>query len=379
MKKIIILLSMVLLFPVLVNAEEINMNYQKVFEFSKPEGYSGIQGMIVTDKYFVIAVINSNNKDSALLVYDKVTYKSVKSAPIVIQEIGHANDFAYDEKNDEIMIVEGSKIYVLDGKEFNLKRSIDLPKEFMAIDFDENYYYLRDNNTLFTYDKSFNKVNEFNVSTTSARQGISKKGNYIYYSLFDLNSDGTLGTSYVKVFNLNGEVVNSLNFGSELGEIEAFEFDKEIPYILFWTYDMNGAIYTPKYEDISESLLVKDETSGENNQAGLFDEAGNIEVAKLKDGYYTFQPITYTEPGKYEYYIKKIGDGIQPISENDVENTINVTVNVVYDASVNKLKAISEYEKEGFKEKNDNNQDVIDTPINPGQSSNGTTRRAWST
>lgn len=368
MKKIL-LLGVMLFMPLTVKALEdtdlLEVEYQKLFDIEKPSGYSGLQGMVITDKYFVVATIKNDGTDTALLRYDKKTFEMV-GEPVVNGNLGHANDMAYKSDTNEIYVVEGTKLYVLDSDTLVQKNSIDMPNRYSSVDLDQNHYYLRDENNIYIYDKNFEEQSSFPIKSNYARQGISQKNGYIYYSLYVISADDVWknGTSLVRVYDFNGQNIKTLYSISGYGELEAMEFDGEEPYLLFQLLTGNGGVYVPKYNTVNEKFSISDDTKEEKSSATLYSDSKRIETVDLINGKYTFSDISYDKPGEYTYRVEKE-------SKERQKDTITITTKVSYDASTNTLSTETNYDAAGFQEVMSSvDNEVINTPTTPNNSAN---------
>jgi len=147
MKKIIIFLFIALL-PIttmaLTKEDYVQNKYSKVMELNMPEGYYSFQGFIITNKYFVFSSIKKDESETKLLVYDINTLKPITLDASLKYNFGHSNDMAYNSKTDEIYVVNGKKIHVIDGKDFKEKKILEAPIEITSIAYDnesEEFYF----------------------------------------------------------------------------------------------------------------------------------------------------------------------------------------------------------------------------------------------
>jgi len=398
MKKIIIFLFIALL-PIttmaLTKEDYVQNKYSKVMELNMPEGYYSFQGFIITNKYFVFSSIKKDESETKLLVYDINTLKPITLDASLKYNFGHSNDMAYNSKTDEIYVVNGKKIHVIDGKDFKEKKILEAPIEITSIAYDNESeeFYFRYMFKGYKYNSKFEKQFEFNMPTNLTRQSFSLQGDHIYYSCYEFgmansfqNSyDGILeaGANLIYIYNKNGTLENGIYIPAGYGELEAMEFDsKGIPYLFFNTEDGHGTLYTPQYESYSESFSVKDNTSVVNAVAELANENGVIETVSLKKGTYDFKPIVFNEPGIYKYTITRFDeDEEEELKERKVlNNTINVVSTVYYDALTNQLNVETKYDYQEYNEEKEPPKDIendkmngsqtIDTNIKPGNSSN---------
>lgn len=358
------ILLLIFLFPLLGNAmtkeEMTQINYTKVLEIEKPEGFTSVQGMIVTDKYFVVAVINDNPTDNVtLLIYNKEDYTlaDIEKNGTMTFSFGHANDFAYDATKNEIYIINNTKIHVVDSNTFQHKNDLEIKDGSyvgIAKDKNTNEFIFRNHEKAFIYNNDLVQQSSFSIPTNLTRQAISFYNNKLYYSCFEngevskdqIKYDGVLekGANAIYVYSKTGELEQVFYIPAGIGEIEAMEFDENgLPYLLFNTGAKTGAIYTPTYSSKENQITVKTDEEEKESKATLLDGNGQIETVSIKDGKYEFSPILYKEPGVYKYTIKKENNLLR-----NNEDTINVEVVVTYDAKINELTSKANYEKEGF-------------------------------
>ncbi|MDE5539267.1 MAG: hypothetical protein K2J20_02130 [Bacilli bacterium] len=387
MKKFIFL-AVILFFPFTVHAlakEEMLQNeYIRILEIEKPEGYYCFQGFIITDKYFVFATVTKDFSKTKLLIYDIKTMEPVEIEGIEDYNFGHANDMAYNPKTNEIYIVNEKTIHVVDGSTFQEKEPIIMQEPVSSIAYipGTDEFYFRYMFKGYKYNSKFEKQMEFSMPTNLTRQSFSIYDNYLYYSCYEYGVananqsiyDGILeaGANLIYVYDLEGNLRTGIYLPAGYGEIEAMEFDNSgIPYLLFNSPDNEGnaILYTPQYYSYSETFAVKDDTSDLSATAELSDEYGVIETVTLSDGTYDFKPISFYEPGVYKYTITKVSESNDDALARDLpEDKINVEVAVEYDALLNTLSAIVDYEQDGFKSGNidseiDSEQDKPDDSI----------------
>jgi len=380
MKKIIYFaISVFLLFPTFVlaledkDAKELTLD--EVMEFAKPQGYNSFQGMAITDKYFVVATIIDDNKNTGLLIFDKKTHElaQLEQNPIDTYQFGHVNDMEYSFAKNEIYIIQNNVIHILDADTFVKKESISVSQNFngIAIDYSTGNYYLRTEKIVYVYTENFDEISHFDITNAYPKQGISLQNQYLFFGCYSNKEiNGVMIENIIYVYK-NGKLFNIFSTPEGLGELQAVEFDGDIPYLLFHSLNGKGYIYTPRYEDITINIHVDDETS-DITSAELFSNSEKVENVDKVDGKYTFSPLQFAEPGEYKYIIRKKS------KERTSDDEIEVNVNIFYDAAQNVLSSNVSYSSESFSDVPDNeitdvdSNEVIDTPIRPGESSNET-------
>ena len=135
----------------LSRSELTELNLTSLSTIDKPKGFTSVQGGVTTDKYVITFLINeSANSDhkTAILVLNKNNYKKVRLVknPITDYDLGHANDATYNSNTNELLVLSGRKINVIDlnNDSFELKRQIDLNFYYSGLGYDEenNQYVL---------------------------------------------------------------------------------------------------------------------------------------------------------------------------------------------------------------------------------------------
>ncbi len=369
MKKFILLLFLCLFTPTVAqgltidNVELKPLELEQVLEFNRPEGYNGIQGMAITNKYYVIAAYNSDDTNTALVIIDKKTKELAKleNNPVIDYNFGHANDMEYDSVTNELYIINDNKMHVLNGDTFKQIKEVTLPDNIkvrsIAKDNEGNYYF-RNANTSYKYDADLKFASKFSVANLTGYQGVSYQNGKLYYSCYPkLTIEDEKVTNLIYIYD-NEKLENILFPPNEYGELEALEFDNGIPYMLYWAKDKVGRIYVPVYKDVTVNLTVKDKTS-DTIDATLSSGNKIIEQVQKENDKYTFSSLTFSTPGTYRYQIKKVSK----TKESNTE-TINIEVKVEYDGAKNELSANVAYENDEFK------KPVIETPKDEEQNKN---------
>ncbi len=313
----------------------------QVLSFDKLDGYQVFQGFTITEQYYILSLNMSDDSKACLLVIDKETNEIIKT--IESTDYGHANDIAYDEVNDEILIINGNTIYVLDAESFEQKSSKTLDTAGNAIDLSEDSYFVLSGKTINIYDTDLKLQTSFSVETNLITQGIKYFDGYIYLTCYESGVVGTYepyydgileaGANVVYIYDLNGVLINTFYIPSGYGEIEGVSFLDNKYYLLFNNpTSTEGIIYTLDTEEailelnipvtIDQPIVTTDDL-----KASVYDGETVINTTNVTDGEYTFL-LTLVKDGSYSYTIKQ-DTTAQYISFD--EDDIQILVNVTYD------------------------------------------------
>ena len=341
-KFIYVLIIILLLITKNVNAEKVELQVEDILTFTKPEGYNTIQGMTITDKYFVIAVVNETNNTSVFLVYDKATLQEVPTlSKKQTYTIGHVNDMAYYD--GKIYISDKNKIYVMNKDTLVKESEIEIPVTGTGIHVDENYYYIRTSTNIILYHQNLEESRSFPIEAKYNPQGISVKGEYILFNIWTGASavdDYEADTSLINVYKKEGGLNNQF-YVKGLGEIEAVEFDGEKEYLLFQKNN-EGKIYTPivkKMYPLNIEIPVVTETIEKEDDKvakAILKTYDNKEIELTSaNGKFQLPEIALEEEGTYKYILTLSETGKKDIEYD--KTPIEITVIVEYDASLNQF------------------------------------------
>ena len=137
-KKLLTIFIIIIVFSMkntyaLTRSELTVLNLDPITNIDKPKGFTSVQGGTTTDKYVITLLINeSEDSDhkAAILALNKDNYKKARliKNPIIEYDLGHANDATYNSKTNELLVLSGRRINVLDleNDSFELKRQIKL-------------------------------------------------------------------------------------------------------------------------------------------------------------------------------------------------------------------------------------------------------------
>ena len=372
MKKLcLFVLLFFFLFPTIVfslSKEEMQqVSLKALTTFDIPEGYQGVQGLTITDQYIVASISKKDNSSVALFVFDLHTLKLEKE--IENREYGHANDLTYDESRNEVLVINGKTIHVLDSKTFEEKETRALSTSSSAISKGIGNYIFLAGKTIHVMDDSLQKQSEFAVDTTLLTQGIDIYNDYVFLTCFESGVvgpykptyDGILepGANVIYVYNISGVFQKAFYIPAGYGELESIDFYNGKYYLLFNSPDAkNGVLYTLNYDSVSVQDSVPmslDEKSFplSSFRATSYENGEVKNVASLQNQAYAYT-YTFAEPGVYEYLIKQ--DPSNEYVQYD-ENPVILSYIVVYDYLDNALnvkkvnKTIHDFQNKILREK----------------------------
>lgn len=336
-----------LIFPITVNAltkdDMQTVSLEKLGSVTKLNDYQGFQGMTITNNYIIVSISKEDNT-AALVAIDKSTYEVVKTVENL--NYGHANDLAYNSDTNEILVINGTSIYVLDGDTLDQKEIKTLDTSASAIDVDSSGYYTLAGKTVKIYDNSLSLQNSFNVETNLITQGISYYNGYIFLTCYESGVvgeyepvyDGILeaGANVIYVYNLDGTLKNVFYIPTGYGEIESITFQDGKYYLLFnSTTSTEGVFYTLDIDDLVMDLTVDVDETYENLIANVFAGEQVITNGNIENNKYVF-PLTFSDTGTYQYTVKQNSDDKNLSFDNE---SIPVVITVSYDVVTNSLNA----------------------------------------
>lgn len=259
MKKFLFWIIMLFIFSInLVNAENLLDLGEPIIEFPQESGYN-LQGFTVVNNYLFAVLIDDNDTNSQIIVYNLNTYKLDKSYKY--SSLGHANDVTYNKNNNLIYILEagGSKIInVFDGKTFLFKEQIETSIPLRSITYIEDYdwYAGRMVTAGYKFDNNFNLVSNIpfilgmNLKNDIGRQGWSYYNEHIYYSNWSWVRFGGDGANIIYVYDLKGNRVDYYYTKNNIGEIEDIAFYNDKMILGFNGYDGINRFYLSNIPDI---------------------------------------------------------------------------------------------------------------------------------
>lgn len=339
------------------------LNLNPITTVDKPTGFTSVQGGVTTDKYVITLLINENEDSdgkAAILVLNKTNYKLVRLVknPIIEYDLGHANDATFNSKTNELLVLSGRKINVIDlnNDSFTLKNQIKLNYYYHGLGYDEDndQYVLAkgvNGGTIFEIrDNEFNTIRAFKLNTNLTKQSLTVYKGNIYYVCYEAGMltkhqtvyDGVLKRkeNLIYVYNLKGKkkTIYYIPFSYRniiFGEVENISFNNDKMLIQF-NHANKAGYFTASYpKEINSS--VKIETSEEKDETyGLYSNNKEIMKIKSKDNIIPID-FRYTEEGSYTYDLKLSKEEIE--LEDKYKNIIKeLEIDVYYDPVINKLR-----------------------------------------
>ena len=378
--------------------------------------YSSSQGFTLTDDYYVISLIGSNElnpesgESSRLNNYTKILFYKRSDNSLINQSIGgnqiiavnsttneetkiltngyymrHANDMAFNKNANEILVIDGGKLWHINASNFEINQypKVGTEHEYntdqsQKIIYDDNIHYysaiaLSDDgnyilqtttekgvatNNMKIYDyKLFNLDNTFKINDNSnffnmndehmAGQGISYNNGYTFKTFFagrfgKINTNNADNVAYefpgysnlMLAINNNGEIKQQFYFptGKDYGEIEGIEFDENgMPYFLFnKEYDSNGnpvgaTIYKVKSSSIGKARV---NISVEINDSAMVD---NVNILNKTTGDKDSLTLINNK-GTYVAELNDLGIYEYSIMVDDTYSSSDFSVTVKYDS-----------------------------------------------
>lgn len=224
-----------------VNAIDLS---NKVIEFSDIDGY-GMQGFSNNDKYLFVVLISNDEESSIIKVYDINTFKEYNT--IHYSSLGHANDVTYNSKEDRFYVARSggsSLIDAFDGTTLEYIDTIDVGYPIRSLTYiDElDKYAVRVVSTGYMMDSTFNIdstpfVMGLGISPKIGRQGWTFYNGFLYYSNWSWIRYGGDGSNFIKVYNLDGYVIDKYYIEPGLGELENVSFNNNKMILGFNCYD----------------------------------------------------------------------------------------------------------------------------------------------
>lgn len=353
--KIFLIFFLFLLCPIftfaLTREEMETISLEEVLRFDVPNGYSAFQGMAFTNQYLVVSASKSVNSSAALIVYQRSSFEFVK----IIENLpfGHANDIAYDESNNEILVVDNNVLHVLDGDTFDIKGQKNLPVNSSGISKRDGKYVVLSQKKMYIYDENFELQNSFVADTNLVTQGISFFEGMVFYPCYEVGRvstyepvyDGILdaGDNVIYVYDNSGIFQKAFYLPSGYGEVEAIDFFNGRCYLLFNSPDYEyGILYTFAYDNhvsTSTKVAINFEHNGfpvaSSFKANVYQANDLLKTVPMTDGVYELS-FDFDNPGIYEYRVNQVADN-QFIHYDSKDIFLTFLVN--YDIMENKLVA----------------------------------------
>ncbi len=369
-KKLLTIFIIIIVFSMkntyaLTRSELTVLNLDPITNIDKPKGFTSVQGGTTTDKYVITLLINeSEDSDhkAAILALNKDNYKKARLVknPIIEYDLGHANDATYNSKTNELLVLSGRRINVLDleNDSFELKRQIKLKYYYSGLGYDEDndrYVLARsiDGGAIFEIkDSDFRPIRKFRMKTNLTKQSLTVYKGNIFYLCYEAGRVTQYQTVYdellkrkenlIYVYDLKGnrKKVYYIPFSYRniiFGEIENISFNNGEMLIQF-NHANKAGYFTANYHREVETN-VKIETDENNTTYSLYLDEKEVLKTRSKNNTIPID-LKYNEIGNYEYTITNNKE-LSPLDERYQEILENLEVDVYYDPLVNRLKADS--------------------------------------
>ncbi len=260
MKKILFLFFMILGINIVL-AQDFELE-NKIISIPEIKGFY-MQGFTTVDDKILAIFITDDEKESIFKVFDINTRKEIFSK--TRGNVGHANDLAYNNKEEKIYIVHGGGtdiVHVFDTKYNHVEDiKVGLPIRSLTYMEDKDVYIARTVASGFIYNSDFTLRNKLpfitamNFSSDIARQGWSYHDGLLYYANWSWIRLGGDGSNFVRVYDLDGNKRDILNIKSGIGELEDVAFYDNKMVLGFDTYEGTIDFYLEDIPKIQELVV----------------------------------------------------------------------------------------------------------------------------
>lgn len=235
----------------------------ELVSFEKIDNFN-LQGFTVVDDYLFMVLVEKEDVSSIIKVYDIENKNFIKSYSY--STLGHANDVTYNSKNQKIYVLRGggsNLVDVFDKNNFSYLETIrsDLPIRSITYNKDNNLFYVRTVASGFIFNEDLKLNNKFpfvigmNFNRDIGRQGWEYYNGFIYYTNWSWIRLGGDGINIIYLYDLKGNMRDTLYTSKNIGEIEGISFYKNKMILGFNGYDnkikffINDIPNVPNLED----------------------------------------------------------------------------------------------------------------------------------
>lgn len=335
-KKLLVILSLFIMF-LSVNVEaasikELNIEpVEGVKLTSHIDSYNSAQSIVVTDKYLVVMLTDTNDDNkNALYIYKNnngsfTYYKTIKN-----RHYGHGNDMTYNSNTNEIAIINSNKVIILNANNFKEKREISIGNTRSNIAYDDSsdsYYLGLSESGLYNYSSNFKSSNLIiSNDKYKGNQGVGIYNNKIYVCNYIF--DGTLSRyssygrfslkeSLIFKYNKKGKLSRIYHIDSSYKELESIAFWNNTPYLLF----QRGG----KFKVYKATNLISNNDTEENE----------LVTGELDDNYSMLNSENnFSIKESIESIIKNSNNQVNIIPEETKETTEEIVTNTTPDTTV---------------------------------------------
>ena len=248
----------------------------KIISYPVPEEY-GFQGFTIVDDNIVGFLITYDESKSIILV---ININDGKQDLKYFDNIGHANDVAYNSNTGLIYVVHGggtSIVHVFD-KEFNHINDInvDLPIRSLTYVEEDDVYLARTVSNGYVLDSNLKPkrntpfIAGLSFSPTLAHQGWSYYDKKLFYANWSWVRKGGDGSSSIFIYGTNGDKYEKIELDNTLGELEDVAFYNNKMVLGFESKEDTIDFYI---EDIPELVKIEEDIPKEkekNNNNNIF-------------------------------------------------------------------------------------------------------------
>ena len=243
-----------------VNAQDLELT-NEIIRFDKIETFN-LQGFTIANNYIFAVLVNENDTESIIKVFDISTYEEIES--FRGDSLGHANDVTYNKNANKIYVLNsGDKnIHIFDSNTFKYLETIQISVPLRSITYIEDYnsfagrivttgYFLND-----TLEKKSDWpfIVGLNVSSDVGRQGWAYYNNYIYYATWSWIRLGGTGENKIYIYDLKGNKIDELLTKNDVGELEDIAFTNNKMLLGFNGYNNYVAFYLEDIPKINEEI-----------------------------------------------------------------------------------------------------------------------------
>ena len=247
------------------------------------------QGMTVTNKYIVFTLMSADDQPTTIVIADKATGKVLKIHQNNSKYMfGHANDMAYDSKNDVVYVTTSTKNLA----HFKINSSYDLvdfgtvtcSHTFGAIAYNSqtNEFLGRVSSTVYIMDSAFKDKSHFTFKTTLTKQGMAYYNNNVYLCAYEAGKESVYQTeSYnskeqysnlIYKYDLKGNLQETLHipYTTLNGELESCAFDSNGEFLAYYALTIDGKrrvnLYKTTSDVVAPTLSLSLSPSSATNQ-----------------------------------------------------------------------------------------------------------------
>lgn len=247
---------------------------QYIYGGNRMTGMKSTQSFTITDKYFVVSQLSSDDADSIIIATD---YSSPSTTPAwtTTQNVGHGNDATWNNNTGQIIITDKYNRYFFDAESGEYLSTKISQRYASGIEYDgatNRFFEARGTNPgiLQIIDgNTDNVITSFDTSSQIGAQNVAYYNNHIYrtaWSACNGNADATNtcqngfgnGANVIYQFDNNGNYTDAFyvwsgnNSNKWFGELEALAFSPNgVPYLLF-----NGHTLLDRTEEYSVYKII---------------------------------------------------------------------------------------------------------------------------